>query len=233
MSFKKIGIIGGMSPASTSDYYDNIINNYYKLKKDLNYPEIFIHSIPFKKIINKNYKDTKLIIKSINALKLMGADFVIASCNSIHVNFNKTEKKIKIPWISITTPTVKYIKSKKIKKTLLLGTKYTLKDNFFCKDLKINNIKYLLPTNKEMLKINRIIYNKLIFKKISKKSENFFLKILTKYKKNGIKDVILGCTELSYAFISKKKFKNYNFIDTSKLHSEYALNYSMNLLDKN
>jgi len=230
MIHKKIGIIGGMSPVSTSDYYNEIINRYYDLKKDVFYPEIFVHSIPFGKIIKKKYKDKKLIINSIKSLELAGADFVIAACNSIHVNFQEVSKKIKIPWISITKPTIDYIKKKKIEKILLLGTKYTLNDDFFLNDLKKKNINVTLPSKKESEKINKIIYRELIFKKVSKGSANYLKKILKKYKKRGIINIVLGCTELRYAFKNNKDFKKFNLIDTGSLHSEYALKYSTNLL---
>ena len=230
MRHKKIGIIGGMSPVSTSDYYNEITDGYYNFKKDIFFPEIFVHSIPFGKIIKKNYKDTKLIVNSIKSLELAGADFVIAACNSIHINFREVTKKIKIPWLSITKPTIDYLIRKKIRRILLLGTKYTLNDNFFLNDLKDNNIEVTLPSKKESEKINKIIYKELVFKNVSRSSTNYLKKILKKYKKIGLNNIILACTELRYAFKDNNKFKEFNLIDTSSLHSKYALKYSINLI---
>ena len=230
MKHKKIGIIGGLSPASTSDYYNQIIKSYYNYKKNFFFPEIFIHSIPFQDIIKKKYKDKKLIIKSIKLLESFGADFVIAACNSIHINFSEVSKEIKIPWISITKPAIDYLIEKKIDDVLLLGTKYTINDNFFVNDLKENNINVVLPNKKDSEKINKIIYKELVFKKVSNVSQNYLKKFLKKYKNNGINNIILGCTELKYAFRNKDKFKEFNLIDTSYLHSEYALKYSINLI---
>ena len=176
-----------------------------------------IHSLCFGEVINRNYVITNKLKKAIINLKNSGADFIIAACNSIHIDHKKIQKIIDIPWINISLPTIKYLIKHKKRKVLFLSTKYTYKNKDYFQNFKKNKIEIVVPSNFEIKKLNNYIYKELVFKKISKNGEKFLKKLVHKYKEKNIEAIILGCTELKYAF-KNKKYMNIDLIDTNELH---------------
>lgn len=224
---KKIGIVGGLSPESTILYYKHIVDEYYKLKNNYNFPEIIIYSISFGKFVyfQKNgmkEQALKEILNAIISLKNAGADFAIISANTPHIYFKEIEKAAPLPLISIISSTLKKAKEYNLQKLLLLGTLFTMKSGVFEKEFEKDGIKIVIPKENEMEVINKIIFEELLNGNIRNESKEEVIKIIKSYNVDG---VILGCTELPL-LISQKDSK-IKVLDTAKIHAEDALFYAL------
>ena len=113
---KTIGILGGLGPESTCEFYRYITRTYYETHADYAYPEIIIYSVSFSKFINHGYKIAHDVRAVIENLHRAGADFVVAACNSIHIVYEKVSRDIPIPWISIMDTVSEQITKEHIRK---------------------------------------------------------------------------------------------------------------------
>jgi aspartate racemase len=135
---KCIGIIGGLGPEATVDYYKEIIGEFKELNTigELNYPEIIIYSVNMSKFIgyleNNDYKNaTGYIADSINKLQVAGADFAAISANTPHLLFNEIENLTTLPLVSMIDAVCKEAQGKNLKTCGLIGTKFTMKATFY------------------------------------------------------------------------------------------------------
>ncbi|MBD8006106.1 aspartate/glutamate racemase family protein [Bacillus norwichensis] len=225
---KTIGIIGGISPASTIKYYEKIIDLYYKKNKDYYYPEIKIHSLDFQyftDLENENRKKEYIeyISASVNSLEKSGVDVVIMAANSPHSVFDIVSSKAGVPMISIAEETVKNAVKHNMKKVLLTGIKYTMKAAFYAELFEKNGIQLLVPSAQEQDEINSIIFDELVLNIITDESRNRMLEIINNYTIDG---VILGCTELP--LLIQQEFCPVYVLDTMTLHVEAVLNHIQN-----
>lgn len=225
---KTIGIIGGISPASTIKYYEKIIDLYYKRNKDYYYPEIKIHSLDFQyftDLENENRKKEYIeyISESINSLEKSGVDVMIMAANSPHSVFDIISSKASVPMISIVEETVRNAVKHNMKKVLLTGIKYTMKSTFYAEIFEKNGIQLLVPSAQEQDEINSIIFDELVLNIITDKSRNRMLEIINNYTIDG---VILGCTELP--LLIQQEFCPVYVLDTMTLHVEAVINHIQN-----
>ena len=224
---KKIGIVGGLSPESTILYYKHIINKYYELMKNYDFPEILIYSISFEKFSSSmkenRGKAIEEILKALHALKKAGADFAIISANTPHIFFDDIKKKAGLPLISIIDATIKKAKEFNLKNLLLLGTLFTMNSKNFKESFEKSGIKIIVPSDDEKNTINEIIFKELAKGLIKEESKEKIIKIIKKYEVDG---VILGCTELP--LILSQKDIDMKLLDTAAIHAEEALTYAMN-----
>lgn len=133
---KKIGIIGGISAASTIHYYKRLTDLYYEKYQDYYYPEILIHSLDFQyftDLENEHRKEEYIdyIFRKINGLERAGAEVVIMAANSPHSVFKEIEQLVNVPMISIVESTALKAMEKKYAKLLLTGIKYTMQSTFY------------------------------------------------------------------------------------------------------
>ena len=224
---KKIGILGGMSYESTIKYYDLILKKYYEKFKKYNYPEIFIFSLNFQKIVdyeNNNQKQNLInyLLYGIKTLEKSGADFVIMAANSPHNVYNEIINKVKIPMINIAKVTIKKAKGDNLNNLLLLGTKYTMQSTYYHEIADKYNIKIITPDLNEQDEINSIISKELCIGQFNDSSKNKIIDIINKYNIDG---VILGCTELP--LLLSQKDISINLLNTLEIHVDAALNYSI------
>jgi len=129
---KRIGIIGGVGPASTVEYYNGIIKGYRELSHDENYPQIFINSVNMTEMLNYLANGDReglvdFLISEIDRLRIIGSDYIAIASNSPHLVIDNLIEKSTIPMISIVEETCKYAKSKDLKKVLLTGTLFTMR----------------------------------------------------------------------------------------------------------
>src|SRR5712692_2648980 len=128
---KTLGMIGGVGPESTIDYYKNIIALYRERKNDGSYPQFVINSINLKKGIDfMNAKDlpamAAFLLEEIEKLARAGADFGLIAANTPHIVFDDIAPKLPIPFISIVEATCDYAKARELKRLALFGTRYTM-----------------------------------------------------------------------------------------------------------
>jgi aspartate racemase len=226
---KKIGILGGISLASTIQYYKTITDLYYEKFKDYYYPEIIIYSLDFQYFTDlenehKTEEYINYILSGINHLKNAGADFIIMAANSPHSVFDKVKQEISIPLLSIIDCVAKVAKERNLKKVLLTGIKYTMESNFYQDGLKQYGIDVIVPNNSDMNTINNIIFTELVLNIINVESKNLYKNIISNYDIDG---VILGCTELP--LLLNQNDTNLIVLDSLKLHCEKTLEFALNM----
>lgn len=225
---KKIGILGGISLASTIKYYQTITDLYYERFKNYYYPEIIVHSLDFQYFTDledelrlQEYED--YIVYSIQCLENAGADFVIMAANSPHSVLNNVIKRINLPILSIVDAVGMEAQKKNLKKLLLTGIKYTMQSDFYKNGLEKHGIQIITPNDMEQNIINQIIFKELVLNNILDKSRAKFLEIIKKYPVDG---VILGCTELPLLLDCKDT--EIPLLNSLNLHCEMTLAYALN-----
>ena len=224
---KKIGIVGGISLASTIQYYKTITDLYFERFGDYYYPEIIIHSLDFQyftDLENENRMPEYIdyIVSSTGALEKAGADFIIMAANSPHSVFEEVERQTRLPMISIVDTVAKYAQKNGLKKVLLTGIKYTMQSDFYRKGLKKYGIEVITPDEEHQDIINDIIFKELVIHRFLDESRTKFTKIINSYNADGI---ILGCTELPL-LIGQNDTK-IKLINSLACHCEAALEFSV------
>lgn len=226
---KKIGILGGLSWESTIEYY-RIINQEVNNKLGgLHSADIILQSYNFAVIDELQKKGdwetiTEILIDSANKLVKNDAEVIVIATNTLHKLFYPIQKAIDVPIFHIADATAKEILKNNYRKILLLGTKYTMQEDFYKGKLQYEyNIDVVTPTLNEQNEIHDIIFNELCRGIVSLESRNKLLSIIENSKQNGSKAVVLGCTELPNLI----KSASLPILNTAMIHSigvvEYAL----------
>lgn len=219
---KKLGLIGGMGPESTIDYYNKIVYRYQNNHPKDFFPHIIIESINIFEMLKlceeEKYDElTLLLLKAIENVHKGGADFAVLAANTPHVVFYELKEKSPIPLISIVEEVYKKVNYDQIKNVGLLGTSFTMENGFFTDIFKENGINIVIPDKESRNYINEKITKELeygIFKEETKK--NFIDIINDLVEKYNIEGIILGCTELPL-LIKNDDIKE-NVYDTVDIH---------------
>lgn len=222
---RKLGVIGGTGPEATVDYYQSIIAKYQGKtgnKEDL--PEFLINSINMYKIFDllengKTEELTDYLAEAVIALEKAGADFAVLSANTAHIVFGQVQQKVGIPMISIVEETVLKAEKMELKKTALLGTKFTMENDFFQKTFKTKQKKIIVPSQQEQDFIHGKIVAELERGIVKQETKEEFLNIIAAMEeREGIEGIILGCTELP--MLIKPEDSTIPQLNTTKIHVE-------------
>jgi aspartate racemase len=224
---KTIGIIGGLGPEATGDYYKAIIRQVGKSKgqQDLNNPEIVIYSVNMAHFIGLLEKEdfegaATYIAGSIRKLEAAGAAFAAISANTPHLLFNEIEQQTGIPLISIVESCKSRAKEKGLKRCGLLGTKFTMKSNFYLDVFMNEQIEVVCPNKDEIEIINDYLFNELELGIFKDETREALLGIVSRMiEEEHIDSMILGCTEFPMLFTSES-YLNIPFLNTSQIHVE-------------
>ena len=224
---KTVGIIGGLGPETTSEFYLEIIFGCYQKNKEKR-PPILIWNVPLKyeieeDLLKKAIGEERYIPYLIDAAKRLekgGADFLVMPCNSLHVFIDEIKKSVKIPVLSIIDETAKFLKSKGISKVGILATSSALKKKLYENAFKNEGIKQIVPDEFDQAKIGKMI-NNIVLNRHANKDREELLKIINKFEKNDVKNVILACTDLQLLIPSHPKLRIY---DTMKIFADATIN---------
>lgn len=233
----KIGMIGGLGPESTLDYYRLLIDEYRSKSKDESNPEIIIYSMDINKLLKlvENEEWDKLVnflVEGIKVLEKSGADFGFISANTPHIVFHRIKELSPIPLISIVEKTGEYIKRKGIKKVGLLGTKFTMESDFYKKVFDKEEIEVVYPNNEEVKYIQHKLMTEIELGQFLDETREGLLDIIKRMiKDNSIEGAILGCTELPL-ILTKSEF-GIPFFNTSKIHVESIIKHYLNISKEN
>lgn len=222
---KTIGLIGGMSWESTVSYY-KIINE--KIKQELgglHSAKIILYSVDFAEVEKCQATDrwdlaTEILANAAKKLELAGADFILICTNTMHKIFAEVQAHVKVPLIHIADATMEALQNRKISKVLLLGTKYTMLEDFYKGRLEQSEMEVFVPNLEEVELINKIIFEELCLGIIKEKSREYLKKIIEHYTNLGVTGVILGCTELG--LIVHQEDLSIPAFDTALIHAEKA-----------
>lgn len=229
-SYKRIGILGGLSPESTVIYYEHITRRYYERFGDYSYPEIIIFSVNFQEFIALQEEDrwgeiADRMVDALYALHRAGADFAVIATNTMHMVFEEVEKRSPIPLISIIDATAEAIKKEDLGRVGLLGTLTTMRKTFYRDGLRRHGIEVIVPGRGDQEYIDRVIYEELVRGEIRPEAKEAFLKIIENLKRRGAKGVVLGCTEIP--LLIKEEDSPLRLFNTSIIHAERALEYAI------
>ncbi len=222
---KTIGLIGGMSWESTIPYY-RIINEEVKNKLGgLHSAKIILYSVEFDEIEkcqsnNEWEKSGEILGKAAQVIEAAGADFLLICTNTMHKVVPQIAAKIRIPVIHIADATADVLVRNNIRCVGLLGTKYTMTQDFYKKRLTDRGIDVLIPEQGDIETVNKIIFNELCLGKIKEGSRVIFQKIIRKLRENGAEGVILGCTEIG--LLISQSDVDIPVFDTTMIHAKKA-----------
>jgi len=224
---KRLGIIGGMGPETSSEFYLKLIEMSRKACDS--YPSIIMDSISFpflleEDIIQKSKNENKIlpILKeSIERLNKIGVDFIVIPCNTVHIFIDDLRKESEAHIISIIDETIKKIKNRGYKNVGLLATKKTIDSKLYENPMRKNGINVILPTRKEQDEISRIIVE-ILRNEVTEYSRNAIKRIIKKLMKRGSKAIILGCTDLQ--IILDKNGIDVELLDSFEILSESTFN---------
>jgi len=230
MNLKTIGLIGGMSWESTVTYY-KIINETVKEKLGgLHSAKCILYSVDFQEIeecqANGNWeKSGEILGEAAYNLEKAGADFIVICTNTMHKVVNQIKEKISIPILHIAEMTAEKILEKGLKNIALLGTKYTMEQDFYKSKLIEKGINVIIPDKNDIEIINEVIYDELCLGTINFNSKKKFLEIVDKLRSKGAEGIILGCTEIG--LLIKNEDNDVPLFDTAIIHAEQAAIYSI------
>lgn len=222
---KTIGLLGGMSWESTVPYYQ-IINEEVKNKLGgLHSAKIILYSVEFDEIekcqSSGNWKKSGDILgKAAQNLEAAGADFILICTNTMHKVVPQISSMINIPIIHIADATADELQMNQIEKVGLLGTKYTMTQDFYKKKLIDRGIDVIIPDDTDIDVINDIIFHELCLGIIKEESRIKFKKIIESLKKKGATGVILGCTEIG--LLIHQADSTLPVYDTTLIHAKKA-----------
>ncbi|QIQ21802.1 aspartate/glutamate racemase family protein [Zophobihabitans entericus] len=220
-----IGLLGGMSWESTVTYYQVINRIIKKQLGGLHSAKCVLYSVDFQEIescqANGDWEQSaKILTKAAQNLEKAGADFIVICTNTMHKVASQIQAGIAIPIHHIAEMTAKQLQHKKIKRVALLGTKYTMEQDFYKNVLIKNGIEVLIPDEEERTCVNDIIYHELCLGVIKSESKQQYLRIIDHLVKQGAEGIILGCTEIG--LLINQTDTNAPLFDTSLIHATSA-----------
>ncbi|ENY8884370.1 aspartate/glutamate racemase family protein [Clostridioides difficile] len=203
--------------------YYQVINTVIKERLGgLHSSKCILYSVDFQEIeecqSSGNWeKSAKILADAAIKLQEAGADFIVICTNTMHKVSDKIQESIHIPLLHIADVTATVLREKEIKKVALLGTKYTMEQDFY-KNVIINNgIEVLIPNEEDRIIVNDTIFNELCLGIVSESSKKAFLSIIDKLGKQGAEGVILGCTEIG--LLIKQNDTSIPLFDTTVIHA--------------
>ena len=225
---KTLGIIGGLGPESTVDYYQRIISLFRERTGDGHYPEFVIASVDLRKGLdfmeaNDLSGMADFLLEAIGKLARGGAEFGIISANTPHIVFDEIAAKSPIPLISIVEATRNAAKIQNLKRLALMGTGYTMQSDFYPNVFAREGIELVVPDPHDQNYVHDKYMNELVPGKFLSDTRAGLLAIVDRMKRTGdIDGVILAGTELP--LILRDPIHNGTpFLDTTKIHVEAAV----------
>jgi aspartate racemase len=225
---KILGMIGGLGPESTIDYYKNIIALYRERRRDGSYPEFIINSVNLKKgldfmAVNDLAGMADYLLEQIGKLARAGAEFGLIAANTPHIVFDEVAPKSPIPLISIVEATCAAAKAQKLKNLALLGTKFTMQADFYPKVFSREGIELIVPDPKDQDYIHDKYLNELVPGIFLPETRAGLLASVDRLKaKIDIDGVILAGTELPL-ILRDPVHNGIPFLDTMKIHAQAAV----------
>jgi len=231
MNMKTIGLIGGMSWESSAEYY-RIMNETVKEELGgLHSVKCILYSVDFEEIAALQHKGewielTKLMIDFARRLEDAGADFIVITTNTMHKMAEEVQGNIHIPLLHIADATAEKIIEKGVHTPGLLGTKFTMEEDFYKGRLREKyELEVIVPTDTDRNAVDEIIYNELCVGIIKQASKEKFQEVIKGLVSNGADGVILGCTEIP--LLISQEDVDVPLFDTTTIHSRAAVELAL------
>ncbi len=228
---KTIGLIGGMSWQSSASYYRLLNQGIEKRLGGFHSAKIIMYSVEFAEIHRLQHQGNwqqagEILASAAKTLEQGGADFILLCTNTMHKVAHQITDNIGIPLLHIADATASSLLSAGHSKVGLLGTSFTMEQEFYKQKLLAEfNLEVIVPGKDDRETVNQIIFSELVAGKISDASRHRYLEIIDKLVVAGAEAVILGCTEIG--MLAKQSDTNIPLSDTTKMHVEAALNEAL------
>jgi aspartate racemase len=222
---KTVGIIGGIGPESTIEYYRLIIASYRERVRDGSYPSIVINSIDVNQMLgligaNRLPEVEEYLAEELQRLVRAGADFAALAANTPHVVFGALCARSPVPLISIVDVTCEAARGRGLKRVGLFGTRFTMQAGFYPEAFDRAGITVVLPSPEAQVYIHDKYMGELVRAIFLPETRDGLLAIVEGMKaQDGIEGLILGGTELPL-LLRADDYAGVRFLDTTKLHAE-------------
>jgi len=228
---KTIGIIGGLGPESTVDYYKEIIAAFNARYDEMTYPEIIIYSVnidEFMKFVEtENWLGlSEWLLEKISSIHRAGAQFAVIASNTPHIVFDEIKSKSPIPLLSIVEETCNKAQEMDLKNVGLMGTKLTMEADFYKKPFISKGMSVVVPSEKEQQLIHHKLFSEIelgIFKDSTREKLLAIAKRMV--DEEGVDALILGCTELPL-ILTESKY-GIPFLNTTAIHCESIIKHCL------
>jgi aspartate racemase len=228
---KTIGLIGGMSWESSIEYY-RIINETTRTKLGgLHSAKSLMYSVDFAEVEilqhqGKWAEAADMLVDAAKRLENGGADFIVLCTNTMHKVAEEIQASVQIPLLHIADATAQVVKDSGIRAVGLLGTRFTMEEEFYKGRLSQQyGLQVHIPNAQERDVIHRVIYDELVVGEIKQHSKEQYLGIIERMLAQGAEGVILGCTEIG--LLIHEQDSRVPLFDTTRIHAEAAVEYAL------
>lgn len=227
---KTIGLIGGMSWESSVSYYQIINEEVKKRLGGLHSAQCILYSVDFAEIEALQSKGEWnkagiVLTKAAQSLERAGAEVILICTNTMHKVAEQVGSNISVPLLHIADITADKVQRHKIQTVGLLGTKYTMEEDFYKSRLETRGIKVLIPDKGDREIVNRVIYQELCLGNINQDAKAEFKRIIKTLVEQGAGGVILGCTEIG--LLIGEEDSQVQLFDTAVIHAKGAVDYAL------
>jgi aspartate racemase len=228
---KTIGLIGGMSWESSTEYYRIINQTVQERLGGLHSAQCILFSFDFQEIENLQHQGaweqlTELMIRAAQRLEGAGAELLIICTNTMHKMAEEVQSSVSIPLVHIADATAKAVIEKGLDKVALLGTRFTMEEDFYKKRLREKyELEVIIPSESNREVIDNVIYTELCRGILHQSSREQFKAIIEKLASNGAQGVILGCTEIP--LLIGQRDAEIPLFDTTRIHAQAAVEMAL------
>jgi len=229
---KKIGIIGGLGPESTVDYYRGIVAAFRKKQGGVAGPEMVIYSADVDELMEmmetSHWDDLiEWLLERVRALQSAGADFAAIGANTPHIVFDEVQARSPIPVLSIVEETCRRAKDLGIRRIGLMGTRFTMQSDFYRKRFEAGGMSVVVPNADEIEQIHNRLMSEIERGIIRDTTREELLAIAGRMlDEDSIEALILGCTELP-TILDKDEYGGIPFLNTTAIHIEAIVRYCL------
>ena len=227
---KTIGLLGGMSWESTESYYRAINQGVKQRLGGLHSAKIALISVDFAEIEALQHrgdwdKTADILAQGAQSLQRAGADFMLICTNTMHKVVPQIQAQVDLPILHIADATAGVLLADGVRKTGLLGTRFTMEQDFYRERLISHGIEVVVPEESERQQVHRIIYDELCLGNINDDSRRQYLQIIERLQDRGCEAVILGCTEIS--LLVRPEDTQVPLYDTTAIHAQQAVDEAL------
>lgn len=222
---KTIGLIGGMSWESTVPYYAAINEYVKKTLGGLHSARIILYSVEFDEIekcqsAGEWEKSADILGDAASRLETAGAQLILICTNTMHKVYPEIQSRVGVPVVHIADAAADALRKDGITRAALLGTRYTMKEDFYKSRLTGAGLDVLIPGDEDVSSVNRIIFEELCVGVIRDESRREFVRIIKNLADRGAQAVILGCTEIG--LLVRAEDSPIPVYDTTQIHAQRA-----------
>ena len=228
---KTIGLLGGMTWESTDLYY-RWINQFVKAKLGgLHSARIAMVSVDFQEIAELQHSDNwnragEILSEAARHVEAAGADFLVICTNTMHKVAPQIERAINIPILHVADATARRIKEQKMKTVGLLGTSFTMEQDFYKGRLSDEHgLTVIIPSESDRQIVNSVIYTELCHRIVNDDSREQFLEIIDRLSRRGAEGIIEGCTEI--VLLVQQEHTDIPLFDTTAIHAQEAVSVAL------